>query len=169
MLNVFFLFFCFLSVITWVNYQLCCLDPVYNHNHNHKIWILKNFVSSVLHFHLAVERLTVSSIISAQSSVLKFMKNWLNLPRNCTPGTVFHPDVLDLPFLPHLKQSAKLSYILAIERSVDPLIIELRHSILANRSDISSTVLDCLSAAKASHSLCNFQEPCSPQLTFCSH
>ena len=25
----------FLSVITWVNYQLCCLDPVYNHNHNH--------------------------------------------------------------------------------------------------------------------------------------
>ena len=55
-----------------------------------------------------------------------------------------------LPFLPHLKQSAKLSYILAIERSVDPLIIELRHSILANRSDISSTVLDCLSAAKAS-------------------
>ena len=64
----------------------------------YKIWILKNFVSSVLHFHLAVERLTVSSIISAQSSVLKFVKNWLNLPRNCTPGTVFHPDVLDLPF-----------------------------------------------------------------------
>ena len=112
----------------------------------YKICILKNFVSSVLHFHLAVERLTVSSIISAQSSVLKFVKNWLNLPRNCTPGTVFLPDVLDLPFLPHLKQSAKLSYILAIERSVDPLIIELRHSILANRSDISSTVLDCLSA-----------------------
>ena len=24
----------FLFVITWVNYQLCCLDPVYNHNHN---------------------------------------------------------------------------------------------------------------------------------------
>ena len=37
----------------------------------YKIWILKNFVSSVLHFHLAVERLTMSSIISAQSSVLK--------------------------------------------------------------------------------------------------
>ena len=28
--------------------------------------------------------------------------------------------------------------------------VELRHSVLANRSDISSTVLDCLSAAKAS-------------------
>ena len=137
------------------------------------IWILKNFVSSVLHFHLAVEGLTASSIISAQSSVLKFVKNWFNLPRNCTPGTVFHPDVLDLPFLPHLKQSAKLSYILAIERSVDPLIIELRHSILANRSDISSTVLDCLSAAKASvaniHSA-TFKNHARYNLrTFCSH
>ena len=27
-----------------------------------------------------------------------FVKQWLNLPRNCTPATVFHPDVLDLPF-----------------------------------------------------------------------
>ena len=31
----------------------------------YKIWILKNFVSSVLHFHLAVERFTMCSIISA--------------------------------------------------------------------------------------------------------
>jgi len=116
----------------------------------YKIWILKNFVSSVLHFHLAVERLTVTSINSAQSSMLKFVKSWLNLPRNCTPGTVFHPDVLNLPFLPHLKESAKLSYILAVERSVDPLIVELRHSVIANHPDIPSTIFDSLSAAKAS-------------------
>ena len=116
----------------------------------YKIWILKNFVTSVLHFHLAVERLTVSSISSAQLSVLKFVKSWLNLSRNCTPGTVFHPDVLNIPFLPHLKESAKLSYILAVERSVDPLIVELRHSVVANSPDISSNVFDSLSAAKAS-------------------
>ena len=65
----------------------------------------------------------MSSIQSAQSSVLRFVKQWLNLPCNCTPGTVFHPDVLNLPFLPNLKESAKLSYILAIERSVDPIIV----------------------------------------------
>ena len=47
----------------------------------------------------------------------------------------------------HLKQSAKLSYILAVERSVDP---ELRHSILASSPDVSSTVLGSLSAAKPS-------------------
>jgi len=39
-----------------------------------KVWILKNFVTSVLHFHTAVKRFTVSSIQSAQSSVLKFVK-----------------------------------------------------------------------------------------------
>ena len=71
------------------------------------------------------------------------MKSWLNLP---APGTVFHPDVLNLP---HLKQSAKLSYVLAIEWSVDPLIAELRYSVLANSADVSPTVLSCLSAAKA--------------------
>ena len=76
----------------------------------------------------------------------KSVNSWLNLHRNCTPGTVFHPGVLNLPFLPHLKQSAKLSYILAVERSVDPLIVELRHSVLATTLLLSST----LSAAKAS-------------------
>ncbi|XP_065903961.1 uncharacterized protein [Dysidea avara] len=116
----------------------------------HKVWILKNFVSSVLHFYFAVERFTVSSITPAHSSILKFMKSWLNFPRNCNPGTVFHLDVLNLPFLPHLKQSSKLSYILAIERSVDPLIVELQYSVLANSPDVSPTVLNRISAAKAS-------------------
>ena len=64
---------------------------------NIRYGFLKNFVSSVLHFHFAAERLTVSPITSAQSSILKVVKSWLNLPQNCTPGTVFHPDVLNLP------------------------------------------------------------------------
>ena len=117
----------------------------------YKVWILKNFVTSVLHFHIAVERLTMSSIQSAQSSVLRFVKQWLNLPRNCTPGTVFHSDVLNLPFLTHLKESAKLSYILAVERSVDPIIVELWHSLLSNVfQDAPDVVFDALSAAKSS-------------------
>ena len=78
------------------------------------------------------------------------MKSWLSLPCNCTPGTVFHSDVLNLPLLPHLKQSAKLSYVLAVEQSVDPLIVELQYSVLANSPDDSPTVLNSLSAVKAS-------------------
>ena len=37
-----------------------------------------------------------------------------------------------------------------MERSVDPLIVELRHSVVANSLDISFNVFDSLPAAKAS-------------------
>ena len=44
-----------------------------------------------------------------------------------------------------------MSYILAIERSVDPLIVELRHSLLSHNSqDVPEAVYDALSVAKAS-------------------
>ena len=53
--------------------------------------------------------------------------------------------------MPHLKESAKLSYILAVERSVDPIIVELRHSLLSNDfQDAPDVVFDALSAAKSS-------------------
>ena len=73
------------------------------------------------------------------------------MPHNCTPGTVIHSDVLDLSFLPHLKESAKLSYILAIEHSVDLMIIELHQSLLSTDfQDAPSVVFDALSAATTS-------------------
>ena len=53
--------------------------------------------------------------------------------------------------MPHLKESAKLSYILAVEHSVDPIIVELWHSLLSNDfQDASDIVFDALSAAKSS-------------------
>ena len=103
-----------------------------------------------------MERLSITSIQASQSSVLKFVKQWLNLPCNCKSATVFHPDVLDLPFLPHFKESVKLSFILAIECSVDPLITELQQSLLtSNCQGELVAVFDALSAAKASVSNIN--------------
>jgi len=53
---------------------------------------------------------------------------------------------LDLPFLP----PAKLSLILAVESSVDPLITELRQCLLTpDCQDVPVDVFDALSAAKA--------------------
>jgi len=60
---------------------------------------------------------------------------------------------LDLPFLPHFKESAQLAFILAIERSVDPLITELQQSL--NCQNLPVAVFDALSAAKASVSNIN--------------
>jgi len=70
---------------------------------------------------------TVSSIQSAQSSVLRFVTQWLNLLHIIIALQelhVFHPDILDLPFLLHFQETA---YIL--ECSVNPIIVELRHSL----------------------------------------
>jgi len=53
--------------------------------------------------------------------------------------------------LPHLKGKAKLSYILAVECSVDPIIVELQHSLLSTDfQDVPVVVFDALSAAKSS-------------------
>ena len=88
--------------------------------------------------------------------MLKIVKRWLNLRHSCTPAAVFHPDVLDLPFLPQFKESAKLSFILAVECSVDPLITELRQSLLTpDCQDAPVAIFDALSAAKASVSNIN--------------
>ena len=111
-------------------------------------------MTSVLHFHSGK---TIYDIYSGLSVInVKIVKQWLNLPCNCTPATVFHPNVLDLPFLPHFKESAKLSFILAIERSVDPLITELKQSLLTpDCQDVPVAVFDALSTAKVSVSNIN--------------
>ena len=50
-----------------------------------------------------------------------------------------------------MRASAKLSFVLAIERFVDPLITELRQSLLTpNCQDVSEVNFDALSAVKAS-------------------
>ena len=106
----------------------------------------ENFDMYFMHFCIAVERLIMTSVRSSQSSMWKFVKQWLNLRhtyRNC-----FYPDVLDLPFLPHLKKSAN---ILAIKCSVNPMIVELHHSLLSTDfQDVPSVVFNALSAAKSS-------------------
>ena len=93
----------------------------------------------------------MSSIISAVINI-EICEKLVEPPQKLHSWNCFPPGHVGSPLFTTPEAISQASYILAIERSVDPgpLIIELRHSVLANRSDISSTVLDCLSAAKAS-------------------
>ena len=53
------------------------------------------------------------------------IKRWLYLPKCCTLSSIFHPEVLNLPFLPHYQESAKLvSLVSSVETSKDPLVKE---------------------------------------------
>ena len=63
----------------------------------YKVWN----VSLIL---LAVDAIPDPTIRSLQSSTTRYIKKWLNLPRCATPAAIFHPEVLNLPVLPHLRE-----------------------------------------------------------------
>ena len=85
----------------------------------YKIWILKNYVASLIQFLLTVDPVSENSLLTIQK-ILKYIKSWLNLPRCLTQTAIYHPDVLHLPFLPHIKERAKLSTVSTLELSTDP-------------------------------------------------
>ena len=89
-----------------------------------KVWIWKNYLAHSLRFMLMVDAVKESVLVKIQKKVTKYIKRWLNLPRCCTLATMFHPDVLNLPFLLQLREQAKMSMITAIELSKDKYIQE---------------------------------------------
>ena len=119
-----------------------------------KVWIWKNYLAPSLHFLLMVDVISESSVLKIQKKITKFIKKWLNLPRCCTLSAVFHPDVLNLPFLPQARESAKLSMIIAIEQSKDPLITEcmslLKNPDFLSRNEIPQNSISLLEAARKS-------------------
>ena len=71
-----------------------------------------------------VQLLKKESVHKIQGKVTKSIKSWLNLPKCSTLSSIFHPEVLNLPFLPHYQKSAKLSLVSSVETSEDPLVKE---------------------------------------------
>ena len=84
----------------------------------------------------------------------KYIKSWLNLLRSFTLAAIYHPDVLCLPFLPHIREQAKLSMVSTLELSIDSQIREclclLKDPKFTNRKDIPSSVCSTLEATNAS-------------------
>ena len=84
----------------------------------------------------------------------KFIKKWLNLPRCLTQAAIYHPDVLQLPFLPQIREQAKLSMVTALEFSSDPFVKELlcllKDPSFLKRMNIPTSVYSALEAAQRS-------------------
>ena len=93
-------------------------------------------------------------------------KKWLKLPRNATQAILYHPKVLNVS-----KAKAKLSLLVALNRSTDHLIQELRP--LLSSESFTQGVLDipaaCASIFKAASesvtSLPALKKQCKEQLT----
>ena len=74
----------------------------------YKTWILNHLLPS-LHFHLMVNDIPKSHVYSLQRLLTRMMKKGLHLPHCTTPSVIFHPNSLDLKFLPLFLEEAKMS------------------------------------------------------------
>ena len=86
-----------------------------------KIWILRNYLMPALHFHLAVNPISTSTITTCEN-----IKKWLHLPKNATRAIIHHPSLpSSTPTLSNFYMKAKLNYLSAISSSSDKSINEL--------------------------------------------
>ena len=120
----------------------------------YKVWVYKRYLVPSLHFKLAVNPISSSSIKKANALATKCIKSWLGLCRSTTVAVLHHPSVLNIPFLDSYSTAAKLSYLSAVTVSEDPLIKEIASlyssSAFQKNYKIPSTAVDALSLAKDS-------------------
>ena len=89
-----------------------------------KVWMYQNFLTSSLLFHLAVNNVSSSQIKKLQT---RSLKKWLRLPRSATLSLLFHSQVLNLPYLPHSIEKAKMKCPSIVSSSLDPAISRCSH------------------------------------------
>ena len=90
----------------------------------YKTWILNYYLLPSIHFHLMVNVIPKSQIYSLQRTLTRTLKKWLNLPRCVTPSILFHPNGLNLKFLPTFHEEAKMSLLSTVYHSSDPQVLE---------------------------------------------
>ena len=98
----------------------------------YKIWIYRRYLVPSLHYKLAVNAVTKTTISKMNAMATKYVKKWLGLTRSTTVAVVHHPAVLDIPFLHEYRTKAKLTYLSAVTLSSDPLIAEISSLALSN-------------------------------------
>jgi len=71
----------------------------------YQVWIYRNYVLSIIRFHLTVDSVGPSTITKMENLGIKFLKRWLCLPHNATcvilvSAVPVYPDSVSLACLP---------------------------------------------------------------------
>ena len=85
----------------------------------YKTWIYKSYLIPSILFNLTVDRISAATSKKIQLKSTSYLKKWLRLPRCVTISALFHPDVLNLPYLPHKLEKCKLRFLAPISLSID--------------------------------------------------
>jgi len=90
----------------------------------YKLWIYRNYIVSLLHFHLGVDAVSNRTVSQLESTATRYLKKWLNLPRSATRAILYYPGV-GCPSITHISREAKLSLLSCVSSSSDLRLQEL--------------------------------------------
>ena len=90
----------------------------------YKLWLYRNYIVSLLRFHLSVDSVTTGAITKMENIATRHLKKWLNLPRRATRAVLYYPGVC-CPSISQVSKQAKLSLLSCISASSDDQIQEL--------------------------------------------
>jgi len=126
-----------------------------------KIWIYRYYVIPAIFFQLAVNNIPPTTISKIQAMATHFLKKWLRLLRCATLSILFHPNVLNLPYLPHSQEKAKLNLLTTVTSSPDPKIKELLSSLLNMHHSLGVSPT-CITVFQAARVLIKVLASCQP-------
>ena len=86
----------------------------------YKLWIYRNYILSLLRFHLSIDAVTQSTI----SMTTRHLEKWLHLPRSATRVILYYSGVC-CPSVSYISREAKLNLLSCVNASSDPQLHEL--------------------------------------------
>ena len=75
-----------------------------------KVWIYKSYLAPSIQLHLSVDKISVGVVKKIQCQITSHQK-WLKIPRCATLVALFHPELLNIPYLPHLLEKSKFRFL----------------------------------------------------------
>ena len=79
-----------ISLIGGTTKSIVGLRPEY------KVWIYRNYILSIIRFHLTIDCIGPSTITKMENLATKYLKRWLRLPRSATRVILYYPGVCSL-------------------------------------------------------------------------
>ena len=90
----------------------------------YKLWLYRNYIVSLLCFHLSVDAITKYAIGKLENLATHYLKKWLGLPRCTTQALLYYRGVC-CPSVSVVSREAKLSFLSCISTSGDPQLQQL--------------------------------------------
>ena len=90
----------------------------------YKVWIYRNYILSIIRFHLTVDCVGPSTITRMENLATRYLKQWLRLPRSATRVILYYPGVCS-PSISLTVKNCKLSLLANVSQSSDPALQEL--------------------------------------------